>query len=105
MVKNGVDADGLAPSAGLLWRSPAAEPHTSHLNLPKKDDQETLAEIKSLTLLKRTPVLVFSASKAGDDIRQSHELHAKLLFRQTGRLHEFVNVMWQKTIHHDYANR
>jgi hypothetical protein len=50
------------------------------------DDQETLAEIKSHTLLKRIPVLVFSASKAGDGIRQSYELHAKLLCRQTGAL-------------------
>ncbi len=46
------------------------------LNMPKKDGREVLRALKSNTLLSKIPVIVFSTSKAPDDILSSYELGA-----------------------------
>ena len=44
------------------------------LNMPKKDGREALREIKSDESLKRIPVIVFTTSKAEEDIIKSYNL-------------------------------
>ncbi len=46
------------------------------LNLPRKDGQAVLAEIKSDPTLALTPVIVFSSSDASQDISTCYALHA-----------------------------
>jgi two-component system response regulator len=46
------------------------------LHMPKKDGKEALAEIKSDDKLKHIPIMVFSSSKAQEDIAESYGLHA-----------------------------
>jgi two-component system, response regulator len=44
------------------------------LNMPKKDGREALKEIKGNPLLRQIPVVVFTTSKAEEDICRSYEL-------------------------------
>ncbi len=44
------------------------------LNLPRKDGREALAEIKKDPLLRRIQVVVFTTSKAEEDIIRSYDL-------------------------------
>jgi CheY-like chemotaxis protein len=46
------------------------------LNMPRKDGRETLGEIKRDSALRRIPVVVFTTSKAIEDISRSYELGA-----------------------------
>ena len=46
------------------------------LNMPKKDGREVLRALKSDRLLSKIPIIVFSTSKAPDDILSSYELGA-----------------------------
>lgn len=44
------------------------------LNMPRKDGREALAEIKSYDSLKNIPVVVFTTSKAEEDIFRTYQL-------------------------------
>lgn len=44
------------------------------LNMPKKDGREALKEIKSDAILKNIPVVIFTTSKAEEDIYRSYQL-------------------------------
>ncbi|HET6622556.1 MAG TPA: response regulator [Candidatus Saccharimonadales bacterium] len=44
------------------------------LNMPKKDGRETLKEIKAHTELRDIPVVIFTTSKAEEDIYRSYQL-------------------------------
>lgn len=46
------------------------------LNMPKKDGREVLRALKSNKALSRIPIIVFSTSKAPEDILSSYELGA-----------------------------
>ena len=54
-----------APTPGLILLD---------LNMPRKDGREALGEIKSHPSLRRIPVVVFTTSKADDDISRSYDL-------------------------------
>lgn len=44
------------------------------LNMPRKDGREALLEIKSDPLLRKIPVVVFTTSKAEEDILRTYDL-------------------------------
>ncbi len=46
------------------------------LNMPKRDGREVLKHLKAHDKLNRIPVIVFSTSKAPDDIQSSYKLGA-----------------------------
>lgn len=46
------------------------------INLPKKNGNEVLEEIKADTSLRRIPVVVLTSSKAEQDIVKTYDLHA-----------------------------
>ena len=54
-----------APTPGLVLLD---------LNMPRKDGREALGEIKSHPGLRRIPIVVFTTSKADDDISRSYDL-------------------------------
>lgn len=56
---------GAAPRPGLILLD---------LNMPKMDGREALREIKADALLRRTPIIVMTTSKAEEDIYRTYDL-------------------------------
>ena len=75
-------ADGEELLDYLLHRGKYADPLSAprpglillDLNMPRKDGREALKEIKEHPSLKSIPVVVFTTSKAEEDIYRSYEL-------------------------------
>ena len=63
------------------------------LNLPKKNGQEVLAEIKADDSLKSIPVIVLTISKAEEDIIRSYNLHANCFLIKPIDLNKFFDVV------------
>jgi CheY-like chemotaxis protein len=63
------------------------------LNLPKKDGQDVLAEIKSDDNLKRIPVVILTTSIAEEDIFKSYNLHANCYITKPIDLHRFIKAV------------
>jgi chemotaxis family two-component system response regulator Rcp1 len=63
------------------------------LNLPKKNGQEVLAEIKTDPDLKRIPVVILTTSKAERDILQSYNLHANCYIIKPVNFEDFTTVI------------
>ncbi|HVL66947.1 MAG TPA: response regulator [Vicinamibacterales bacterium] len=63
------------------------------LNLPKKNGQEVLAEIKQHPELRRIPVVVLTTSRAEEDILRSYDLHANCYVTKPVDLPQFMTVV------------
>jgi two-component system, chemotaxis family, response regulator Rcp1 len=63
------------------------------LNLPKKNGQEVLAEIKADDSLKSIPVIILSISKQEEDIIRSYNLHANCFLIKPIDLNQFFEVI------------
>ena len=63
------------------------------LNLPKKNGQTVLAEMKADAVLKRIPVIVLTSSNAVNDVRAVYELNANCFVRKPLAFDEYVNVV------------
>jgi two-component system, chemotaxis family, response regulator Rcp1 len=63
------------------------------LNMPRKDGQAVLAEVKSDPALLHIPVVVFSTSKARNDIATSYRLGANSYVSKPGDLNGFVSAV------------
>jgi CheY-like chemotaxis protein len=62
------------------------------LNLPRKNGQQVLGEIKSSPYLRRIPVIVLSSSTAEDDRRSVYELNACCFVTKPSSLPEYVEM-------------
>jgi len=63
------------------------------LNMPRKDGRAVLAEVKADPALHSTPIVVFSTSQAGSDVRGSYDLGANSYVAKPGNLHDFVSAI------------
>jgi two-component system, chemotaxis family, response regulator Rcp1 len=63
------------------------------LNLPRKNGQEVLAEIKSDPELRRIPVVVLTTSAAEEDVTKSYDLHANCYITKPVDLAQFIKVV------------
>ena len=63
------------------------------INLPKKNGQEILTDIKSDESLKMIPVIMLSSSEAQSDIVQSYKLQASGYIRKPVSFEEFEEVV------------
>jgi CheY-like chemotaxis protein len=63
------------------------------LNMPKKDGREVLKEIKQDVDLRPIPVIIFSSSKADEDIRGSYDHHANCYVCKPLDLDAFIEVV------------
>ncbi len=63
------------------------------LNLPKKNGQEVLAEIKADDSLKSIPVIILTISKQEQDIIRSYNLHANCFLIKPIDLNQFFEVV------------
>lgn len=63
------------------------------LNMPRKDGRETLKEIKSDPDLKDIPVIVFTTSKAEEDIFRSYQLGSNSFITKPVTFEKLVGVI------------
>jgi CheY-like chemotaxis protein len=63
------------------------------LNLPKKNGQEILSEIKTDDDLKIIPVVILSISKAVEDIIKTYKLHANCFITKPIDLNKFIEAV------------
>lgn len=63
------------------------------LNLPKKNGQEVLAEIKADDSLRSIPVIILTISKQEQDIIRSYNLHANCFIIKPIDLNQFFEVI------------
>lgn len=63
------------------------------LNMPRKDGREALREIKSNDVLKDIPVVVFTTSKAEEDIYKSYQLGVNSFITKPVTFENLIAVM------------
>ncbi len=63
------------------------------LNMPKKDGRETLREIKSHDTLKSIPVVIFTTSKAEEDVFRSYALGVNSFITKPVKFEDLVKVV------------
>lgn len=85
----------------LLRREGYADPDKSprpglillDLNMPRKDGREALREIKEHPALKQIPVIVFTTSKAEEDILRSYQLGVSSFITKPVTFSRLIEVM------------
>lgn len=63
------------------------------LNMPKKDGREVLKEIKSDTILRQIPVVVFTTTKNENEISRCYEMGANSYIVKPVSYHELIKVL------------
>lgn len=90
VVDDGVKALDFLHKRGDYEDVPTPDMVFLDLNLPRKDGQEVLQEIKNDPELMRLPVIVLTSSTAEEDILRSYDLHANAYVTKPVRLEEFI---------------
>src|SRR6185295_12836819 len=76
VVEDGAAAMAFLYQQGQYATAPRPDLILLDLNLPKKNGQEVLAELKADESLKRIPVIILTTSEADEDVLKSYNLHA-----------------------------
>lgn len=93
IVYDGVEATDFLFKRDQYKDAPRPDLIILDLNLPKKNGQEVLAEIKADNNLKSIPVIILTISKAEDDIIRSYNLHANCFLIKPLDLNQFFEVV------------
>lgn len=78
------------------------------LNMPRKDGREALREIKSDSTLCRIPVVIFTTSKAKEDVLCSYDLGASsfivkpITFEKLVKVMRSLNTYWFEAVRLPY---
>jgi CheY-like chemotaxis protein len=76
--------------------------------MPRKDGREALREIKSDSNLRRIPVVVFTTSKAEEDVLRSYDLGANsfivkpITFEKLVDVIRSINLYWFEAVRLPY---
>ena len=76
VVEDGMEALDFLHRRGKYAKAPQPDLILLDLNMPRKNGQEVLAEIKADQRLKHIPVVVLTTSKAEEDVIKAYGLHA-----------------------------
>jgi CheY-like chemotaxis protein len=76
VVEDGMEALDFLHRRGKHAKAPQPDLILLDLNMPRKNGQEVLAEIKADKRLKQIPVVVLTTSKAEEDVVKAYGLHA-----------------------------
>ena len=76
VVEDGMEAMEFLHRRGRYAKAPQPDLILLDLNMPRKNGQEVLAEIKADEQLKHIPVVVLTTSKAEEDVVKAYGLHA-----------------------------
>lgn len=104
VARDGVEAIEFLRKTGQFENAPTPDLILLDLNLPRKNGREVLSEIKSDPVLKRTPVLVMTTSRADQDINRAYSLNANCYITKPMDLDEFLRIVksiedfWLKTV-------
>ncbi|UBF26766.1 response regulator [Kovacikia minuta CCNUW1] len=93
VVRDGVDATNFLYQTGSYTNAPRPDLILLDLNLPKKNGQELLAEIKADENLKTIPVVILSTSSTEADIVKSYQNHVNCYLVKPVELDQFVHVV------------
>ncbi len=93
IVYDGVEATDFLFKRNKYQNAPRPDLIILDLNLPKKNGQEVLAEIKADLNLKSIPVIILTISKAEEDIVRSYNLHANCFLIKPIDLNQFFEVV------------
>lgn len=93
VVTDGVEALEFLRQHGDYTDAPEPDVVLLDLNLPRKDGDEVLAEIRDDPALKRIPVIVLTSSSAEEDVRKSYELQANAFLTKPVDPAKFVEVL------------
>lgn len=63
------------------------------LNMPRKDGREALSELKNNDDLRNIPVIIFTTSKAEEDIYKSYQLGVNSFITKPVTFDNFITVM------------
>jgi CheY-like chemotaxis protein len=63
------------------------------LNIPKKDGRQVIKEIKEDPLLRQTPVIIVTSSRAIDDLRYAYTHGANAYIVKSIDVHEFMDAI------------
>ncbi len=95
IARDGEEALNYLHKKGTYQNSPKPDLILLDLNLPKKGGTEVLADIKNDESLKRTPVIILTASGAEEDVARAYNNHANCYLTKPIDLNQFINVVQQ----------
>lgn len=90
---DGMDAMAFLRREGKYANAPKPDLILLDLNLPKKNGQEVLAEIKVDPRLKCIPVVILTSSQAEKDIVMTYNLHANCYIKKPVDFDQFIDVV------------
>jgi two-component system, chemotaxis family, response regulator Rcp1 len=93
VVKDGAEAIAFLRKQGEFKNALRPDLILLDLNLPKKNGQEVLAEIKEDLELKRIPVIILTVSKSEEDILRSYNLHANCYITKPIEFDHFLEAV------------
>ena len=93
IVEDGVLAMQFLRRQGPYAQAPRPDLILLDLNLPRKDGREVLAEIKGDDQLKTIPIVVFTTSRADQDILRAYELNANCYINKPVDFNQFLEVV------------
>jgi two-component system response regulator len=93
VVDDGIEIMAFLRRQGRHAGAPRPDLILLDLNMPRKNGQEVLAEIKADDALKSIPVIIFTTSKSRDDIEKAYGLHANCYISKPVDFDEFTNVV------------
>ena len=93
VMDNGVDALAFLRRQGVYADAPRPAMVLLDLHLPKMSGQEVLAEMKADAQLQTIPVVVFTSSKADEDILRAYSLHANCFVTKPMDFAGFIEVI------------
>ena len=101
-VEDGVEALAFLYRQGQYATVPRPDLILLDLNLPKKNGQEVLAELKADEELRTIPVVILTTSEAEEDILKSYGLYANCYISKPVDFASFVEVV--RNIRHFWFN-
>jgi chemotaxis family two-component system response regulator Rcp1 len=90
---DGIEAIEFLNQRGKYVDAPRPDLIVLDLNMPRKNGQEVLAEIKADENLRKIPVVILTTSKSEDDISRAYGLHANCYISKPVDFDEFTDVV------------
>ncbi|WP_226040593.1 response regulator [Natrinema sp. DC36] len=93
VVSDGIEALAFLSQQGEYADVPRPDLILLDLNLPGKDGEEVLEELKDDPALRSIPVIVLTSSRAEEDVVKSYELHANAYLTKPVDPDEFIETV------------
>jgi chemotaxis family two-component system response regulator Rcp1 len=93
VVEDGEQAISFLRREGEYADAPRPDIILLDFNLPKKDGRQVLAEIKEDENLKHIPVVIFTVSKAEDDVLRAYDLRANCYITKPLDIEELFKII------------